>query len=254
MTKLFLFATSERPDAYINCLVHAVKREGVSRAEIVVIEGTGGDPDAKANERAALVLRRLIGQLNSLAGGRYLHYTADENSSQIIQLDIASCEVYREVARRLEVGGFASRTVPYTGLYDALKSMSADDAIFDVTSLKKTHLVDVVTILLALHCHRVFSFELIKKPTFSATDLYHSLRSDEFFYRGLSNSSQVKAALRQLTKWTTTARALVGFSVTLMLLTACAGYVFGKQQVLDFLSMISALTGLGGFLMTFRRQ
>jgi len=250
MKTLYLVATSERPDPYINTLVHTLSL-GVSSVTIVVI-GEHEYPDEHEESLASTVLANISTQLRSLAAGRYLSDVGQPGRTNHISIDEDDARVYARCLDHLNQHSVTSVVIPLYDLDDRLKGFtSSGPCIFDVSALKKKLLVDVVALLLSRGFSEVYSFELLKSPTYDQRDLIHALRRDEYLYRNLTDSTPVRKALERVTSRYVRFRTMVRVTLILLFLVGVPQILFADSWLTRVFGSLSAVASIASFLFLF---
>lgn len=194
---MYLLATSNLPDPYVNVLVHAVERhrpEKVVFVEIVEIS----ESEEGAGDHVRYVYSSVEKMLRELAGGAYVSRSQARRVS--VSIPGSGAERYEKCLSylsRIETGVVA---VPWVDLDRRIgEFMSSGVAMFDLTTLKKNLLVDVASILLSRGCMEFYTFELtIGRRYFDQRDLIHNLGATDYNYRRVSNSRHIDVARRRM--------------------------------------------------------
>ncbi|MBM2615027.1 hypothetical protein JIG36_05570 [Actinoplanes sp. LDG1-06] len=192
-----------RADPYVNIIVHATQRFELRQIHFISIvehdyKDEGGD------RRAAAIAGATQDLLERLAAGNYLNHEQTEAISH------EGAAVYQRCLDRLRFVKISSLGVRWADLGDTLKSFAkGSTALFDVTALKKNLLVDAVALILPQAHTDVWTFELLKAPTYGVDDLVHNLIEDrDYKYRRLTDSPHVKSARRRMLSASLTMRTL----------------------------------------------
>jgi hypothetical protein len=247
---LYLVATSERPDPYINTLVHTLSL-GVSSVTIVVI-GEHEYDDEREESLASTVLANISTQLRLLAAGRYLSDAVQPGRTNHVRIGQDDAKVYARCLEHLNQHSVTSVVVPLYELDDRLKGfISSGPCIFDVSALKKKLLVDVVALLLSNGFSEVYSFELLKSPTYDERDLIHALRHEEYVYRNLTDSAPVRKALERVTSRYIRFRTMVRIALILFFLIGVPQILFADSWLTRIFGSLSAVASIASFLFFF---
>lgn len=218
---IYLLATSHIPDPYINVLAHLFQHKNPASVNFVKIVERGS-VYAEANEQIHSIYAQIVKLMEALANGTYPRKVDGEVQPHSIGQRAA--ERYNALLEKLLRVETRMVTVDWGDLDRELGKFLADDqAIFDVTTLKKNLLVDVVSLLISRDCLEFYSFDLGKAPQhFDDRELIHSLDPDSYSYRRISDSPHVVAARKRMVARSATLRSLlfsasaVGASVILI--------------------------------------
>lgn len=201
--ELYIFATSRRPDPYVNILVHVAQKFDLEHVHFIgIIEH---DYQRESGEKhAAAIAGATRHLLEDLAEGRYV------DRGRRFELTDGESALYRRCLDRLKYVPMSSLGIRWSDLGCTLrKFQKGGGALFDVTALKKNLLVDTMALLLSGVETEVCVFELLKTPSFDVEDLIHKLTEDQDYkYRRLTDSRHVKEARKRMVSGSLTMRAL----------------------------------------------
>lgn len=253
MKNLYIFASSLRPDAYINTIAHSIKHHEIGQVCInVIIEE---DPLAEPGRqiRALDVLSNINTQLNALRGGRYVEFEHQFDADKVCDLaDKQDVDIYSKCLDVISRSGAASRDISYADLESSLVNCTKDRrCLIDASTLKKRYLVDVVSILLSLGFTEVYSFELLKRQSYDQSDLYHSLRHEDFRFRSLLKSDFVNKSLDRMGLWTTRRRRLLGVFILMTIVCLFLSLFFKGSVGLVFFEGAAIAASITSFLSLF---
>ncbi|MFO1429226.1 MAG: hypothetical protein U1F76_03670 [Candidatus Competibacteraceae bacterium] len=190
MNTLYIFATSERPDAYINTVAYTIEHRGVGKIYVIVISEHNYAEEMQESELlASTVVANISEQLRRLSVGEYIKKWVDSNNRDVISLQNKfNLEVYKRSLEIMNRSGTVGIVIPLSNLDKMLRGyVSKGNCIIDVSALKKNLLIDAVATLLSIEFSEVYSFELKKRPSYDETDLYHNLRvNDDYIFRNLA--------------------------------------------------------------------
>ena len=188
---LYLFVTSERPDQYLNSIVHCTLYEGVKDIVFLHIRGLekASSQWSGAEDRgiSAVVLRNVQVLLDCLAIVREYRYFVGEKSGERISLqEIYPQERVMSVQRMykqcLDVVNWRHRDVSYLDLRKELAQIhrKEPDSIFDVTAIKKRYLGDIIAASIIEGIQKLYTFDMKASPNFDEpwTMLFHDLHAD----------------------------------------------------------------------------
>lgn len=256
MTALYIIATSERPDAYINTIAYAIEHRGVSSVHFLVISEHDYKEDVEEGTvLASTVAGNVSRQLTALSEGKYFRTWTNTDLTSI-SLHGSDWKIYSRCLDTLNRSGTTGRVIPLSKLDDSLREIAASGKrLIDVSALKKNLLVDVVATLLSIGFQDVYSFELRKAPTFDEDDLYHNLKhGDDFLFRNLATSESVKRSLKRIGRWNSRVNVIVLVTVLLALVASPVSYFLKDSPSLMVLNTIASILGISSFLLFFIRN
>ncbi len=245
--ELYIFVTAPRADPYVNVLMHVLRQYAISAVHYVAVVEHDYTTE-QMDERLSDVETNVGRLLNQLANGVYGHSK--------IATEPGWVTAYQECRNKLDRTSVRRVPISWNDLDAKLKEFIAGGPVmFDVTTLKKNLLVDVVALLLSRGFTAIFSFEVITSglPRFDERGLIHALSPNGYRYRSLADSKHVQQARSRTIAHSMTFR-------TLLVLTSVVGFVvliiqlFYPNSVLE--SVIVALgttAAISGLLAGLRR-
>lgn len=258
MKPLYIFATSERPDAYINTLAYSLEHLQVTAIHVIVISEHDYAEEVREDELlASTVVSNISEQLRALSSGKYIKNWNDSSGRVTVPLtNKSNVEVYKRCLEAMNKSGTTGIVVPLSDLDKTLRSyISKGSCIIDVSALKKNLLVDVVATLLSIGFSGVYSFELKKKQTYDQADLYHNLRvSDDFVFRNLARSDSVTRSLHRISRWTARSQAIMIFTAVLAMVFIPLGLVWKESNLLSAFNIAAMAASIGSYLFLFVRE
>lgn len=170
MRSLYIFVDSERPDQYLNSLVHCILREDVRQVFFLHIKGFS--EAARSGRPAEGLSGRVMGtvqaQLEGLAErGEYTFFGGRRYgervplSTEYTDEEAKRIKGYYKQCRRLRIT-FTNEELEYEELRGRLRQIakSPQDAFVDITAVKKRYLGDIVAASLVEGIKRLFVFDL----------------------------------------------------------------------------------------------
>lgn len=258
MKPLYIFATSERPDAYINTLAYSLEHLQVTAIHVIVISEHDYAEEAREDELlASTVVSNISAQLHALSSKRYINNWNDSSVKASVPLpDQSSVDVYKRCLDAMNKSGTTGIVVPLSELDRTLTSyVSKRSCIIDVSALKKNLLVDVVATLLSIGFSEVYSFELKKKQSYDQADLYHNLSvNDDFVFRNLARSESVTRSLRRISKWAARSQAIMIFTAILAVIFIPLGLLWKDSTLLSAFNIAAMAASIGSYLFLFVRE
>ena len=245
---LFLFVTSRRPDAYCNAITYCVEKMEVNRVVCVNIKEMLSTTDEEGlNEVDPHEISAEIKQfMRYLYNGKYASHRANELI--LSDLEYSGYEVYQQCFEK--VTDWTVLTIEYKNLRAVINDFIRrnHNCIFDVTSLKKHLMVDILACCIAMRLNNVYSFDLKIPPDFEHPEimLYHSLGKDEFSYTNLLASKPVRESLRLVLAMTGATK--IAISLTVILIVSLSVLLFFSHRtpllLLSIASSIASITSL----------
>lgn len=187
---LYLLVTAERPDTYLNSVVHCLLYEGVRTVEFIHIrdfgESTSVPEEIRGNKRSAKVWGWVHSLLHDLATAGEYHYFEGEKAGQRVDLQqfyspeafAAMREVYNQCFQ-FEVQ-WNHRDIPYSDLRKEIRGITAKkpSAIVDVSSIGKRFIGDLVAVSVLEGFDSLYTFDLVQRPDFEHpwATLFHDLK------------------------------------------------------------------------------
>jgi hypothetical protein len=264
---LYLFVTSERPDQYLNSVAHCVKEEGVRAIEYISVRNadhTTHQSGALANQ----VSRRVTVLLEEIVNdGFYRHFKEDGQPSDRVDLR----EIYpdqlaaiRELYRPCLNPSIQYRDVdlPYLQLREKIRSIAlTDEAIADITSVKKSLLGDILAASVVEGLDRLYTFDLLSTPDHKRpwTMLLHDLlpAGKGYAYVNLVETTIFKQCSGSILVRPPFLRAVLWSALLLLALTTVLIFFYGENWLAKWSSIISAVAtfiGLGYTLLSVHRK
>ncbi len=182
---LYIFATSERPDQYLNPILHCIDNENITK--VVLVNIVGKTPDGTASDKGIsdTVLRNVQVLWEGLARlGKYRFFVGKRKDEQVdLALHTDNVDTIKNFySRMLEKKIKWEHTdIEYLRLKDELERIIAEHprALFDVTAFDKSMIGDMVSIGIVSKIQSINTFDLTVRPDFDEpwNTLYHNLRS-----------------------------------------------------------------------------
>jgi hypothetical protein len=254
MKALYIFATSRRPDPYVNVIVHASRYMEVGRVRLIMVR----DPDAvsrpsfrpgsDAEASPTSLVTDIVTSLTALSEGRYAG--EEDEAPESIAMTAADRDLYRECLNHLNDHGITGSYIRLSDLDDRLRDFLAhDECIFDVSAAKKSLLVGVVALLISLGSPAVYSFELLKRQSYDYADLYHAVAPvHAFLYRNLAESEPVRTALRRVTARSLRFKRVLGLTAIIAVVLVISQVFLARTWLTTLIAGLSTLAGLSSFL------
>jgi hypothetical protein len=185
-------------------------------------------------------------RLTSIVAG--IHKHLNELRDRLADASDSKSEIYDQCLDRLDSIPVTTQVIPWSDLAEKLDEFSATAAVFDVTTLKKNLLVDVVALLLSRGRAGVYSFELMKVPTYGEADLIHALSSAEFTYRSLGDSRHMQLAQKRMLANLLTIRTVLTISAAIGAFVLVVQIFFASTWLQTIVTVAGTATSIAGFL------
>lgn len=246
-SRLYILVTSDRPDPYINVITHALLHSPPAEIRFVGIKEHEYSNE-QVDQQVSATLAAIFKMFDSLAHGQYV-----DPDNPVIEADW--CSTYKSCMEKLENTPTTTMVVQWSELDKELGNwVAAGRPKFDVTTLKKNLLIDVVALLLARGCTEVYSFELLKKPTYDDRDLIHALTPNQYKYRGIAESRHVETARRRMVSRSLTFRSIAWLTIAIGIFVIAVQILFPRSWIQSMVVSTATATSIAAWLYAFRRD
>lgn len=248
--ELYIFVTSPRPDPYVNVLTHALKTYPLSAIYFVGIRESNNSSEPIGERLGAIT-----SGIDSLFEQLTLRYCGSASEEETVATDNGSwTAVYKECLDKLEAIPTTRVVIPWSDLDKELGHFIArGNAMFDVTTLKKNLLVDVVALLLSRGCVQVYSFELLTTPKYDKRDLIHALGPNGYRYRSLAESHHVETAKNRMVARSSTFRKLLIVTAVVALIVLVVQIFFDNTWLQTAVLATATIVSIAGFFFNLLR-
>lgn len=193
MTKgLYLFVTSDRPDQYLNPILHCLQQENPSTSKIVFVHVKDRPRSGREmNVSAKLARDNVQALLSCLADeGKYKYFAEGQKGKGEIDLKdkyppekVASIKEKYASAKNRNVN-WLDTEIDYSKLKDELAKIhkAEPNSIFDVSAWSKTYLGDIFAIGVIEGIDNIYTFKLASRENFEEPwkSLFHELKLGSF--------------------------------------------------------------------------
>ncbi|MBD2501269.1 hypothetical protein [Anabaena azotica] len=257
MKKLYIFVTTDRPDQYINPIVHSVVR-GTNHIIFVQID------DSRTNQVQLNLLRTNVYDLiKNLARGEYKYYTGNLKDT-VVNLDnyysindIAKLKAQYVHLLTDDIQWDIDR-IKYLDLrkyISLIKKKNANNIIIDVTSVSKSYIGDIIACCLIENFDKLYSFELLIKPNYDEpwTILFHDLEEGkQYRYLNLLETPIFQASCQDILIRTTPLLISIIGTVLFVILTLAANFILGNaSNITQAISAIGTALGIISFFLIY---
>jgi len=188
-TPLYLFVTSDRPDQYLNSILHCLRDKNIVIVIFLYVENAPWGSNSSSSTMS--VRGRVETLLSKLASeGKYRYFSGPKKDTDE---DLQAHYTPEEVAHiRGKYTSFKDRrtfwrdeVIDYYQLREKLARIRKRDpsSIFDVTSLGKEYLGDIIALGLFEGIEEIYSFKFLSSPS-SKFDTPWKLLFHDLEYRG----------------------------------------------------------------------
>lgn len=184
MRDLYIFVTTDRPDQYLNSIVHRIEK-GTKRIVFVQVE------DARIEQVQLNLLRaNVYDLLQNLSTGSYKYYT-EPSKGKVVQLDAEyNADDFSKLKARYSLCltdsvDWTVERIPYLKLRSYISNLGKKrDIVVDVTSVSKVYIGDIFACSLLESIDKLYTFEV--KPDFERPwkTLIHELEEITIYEEG----------------------------------------------------------------------
>jgi hypothetical protein len=245
--ELYIFVTAQRADPYVNVLTYLLRNRTVSAIHYVALIEHGYTTEQM--EARLIDIEAGVGiLLGQLAEGRY--------GDREIDLALDWVSVYRECKTELNSISVERLPISWDDLDNALREFLSDGPVmFDVTTLKKNLLVDVVALLLSRGWTDIRTFELVTshQPKFDEQGLIHAL-GNRFSYRNLADSKHVEKARSRIVSNSLTFRTVLIITAGVALVVFIIQLFFANTALESGILALATVAAIAAWLFTLIRK
>ncbi|MBW4474376.1 MAG: hypothetical protein KME45_28975 [Stenomitos rutilans HA7619-LM2] len=255
MRDLYIFVTTDRPDQYLNSIVHGIER-GTRRVVFIQVE------DSKTEQVQLNLLRTSVyNLLQNLSTGFYKYYSG-ASKDKTVQLDgeysdsdLAKLKAKYSLCLTDSVDWVVDR-VQYLDLRRYISNFGKrESAIVDVTSVSKVYLGDIFACSLLENIDKLYTFELLVKPDFDKPwkTLIHELEEGKTYrYTNLVETPVFRDSKKSILIRTTPLLVSVVGTVLFVAVTLAATFILGFSSVfIQVVSTIGTVLGIISFVLIY---
>jgi hypothetical protein len=255
LSYLYIFVTSERPDQYLNLIVHCIEK-GTKHIVFVQVE------DSRTKQVQLNLLRtNVYNLLQNLSTGIYRYYTGTFKD-KIVQLDSeynaqALAQLKAKYNLCLTDGiDWKIERIQYLNLRSYISDLSKiKGAIIDVTSVSKVYIGDILACSLLENIDKLYTFELLVKPDFDQpwkTLIHELVEGRQYRYTNLVETPIFKESNKSILIRTTPLLVSIIGTVLFVAVTLLTIFVFGFSSVfLQVVSTIGTVLGIISFVLIY---
>jgi hypothetical protein len=264
---LYVFVDSERPDQYLNAVVHCVRDRDIRNVVFLHIKKlTSVEQTKDGAGLSARVMAAVQGQLEDLAergeyllregsrSGERVRLTAEYGEARAQQIQ----DFYKYV-RGLPIT-WSNAELAYDSLGAKLEEIARrnSDSYVDITAIKKRYLGDIVAAGLVVGLNGLWAFDLgLSVQDFARPwrMLIHELsapHSPQFNYVNILDTQTYRACIRRLFVRSPVRKWVAGITVAFLVVGGLLYYGLGESSpVIRVMLAISGFSGLAQLVMIF---
>ncbi|NER28408.1 MAG: hypothetical protein F6J89_12425 [Symploca sp. SIO1C4] len=255
MSDLYIFVTTDRPDQYLNSIVHCIEK-GTRKIVFIQVED-------RQTEQVKLNLLRanVYNLLQNLSTGVYKYYT-DPFKHKVVHLD---AEYKTENLTKLKAKysfcltdgiDWTVERVPYLNLRRYISALGKrKGSIVDVTSVSKVYIGDILACCLLENIAQVYTFELLVKPDFDKPwkILIHELAEGKVYkYTNLVETPIFKESKNSILIRSIPLLVSIIGTVLFIAVTLTATFILGFNSVfIQVVSTIGTVLGIISFFLVY---
>lgn len=255
MSYLYIFVTSDRPDQYLNLIVHCIEK-GTKHIVFVQVE------DSRTEQVQLNLLRtNVYNLLQNLSTGIYRYYTG-AFKDKIVQLDSEyNAEELAQLKAKYSLCltdgiDWTVERIQYLNLRRYISALSKrKGVIVDVTSVSKVYIGDIFACSLLENIDKLYTFELLIKPNFDKpwkTLIHELVEGRQYRYTNLVETPIFKESNKSILIRTTPLLFSVIGTVLFVSVTLLTTFIFGFSSVfLQVVSTIGTVLGIISFFLIY---
>jgi len=252
---LYIFVTTDRPDQYLNSIVHCIEK-GTKHVVFVQVE------DNRTEQVQLNLLRtNVYNLLQNLSTGVYKYYTG-ASKDKVVQLDaeynadgLAKLKAKYSLCLTDGIDWKVER-IQYLNLRRYISVLGkGKSVIVDVTSVSKVYVGDIFACSLLENIDKLYTFELLVKPDFDKPwkTLIHELEESEAYrYTNLVETPIFRESNKSILIRTTPLLISIIGTVLFVAVTLVATFILGFSSVfIQVVSTIGTVLGIISFFLVY---
>jgi hypothetical protein len=255
LRELYIFVTTDRPDQYLNSIVHWIEK-GVKHVVFVQVE------DIRIEQvQLNLLKANVYDLLRNLAEGVY-QYCTGVLKGQLVELD---AEYNPEDLGKLKLKyslcltdgvDWTIERIQYLNLRSYISSLGKrKDVIVDVTSVSKVYISDILACSLLENLDQLYTFELLVKPDFDKpwkTLVHELLEGKAYRYTNLTETPIFRESRKSILIRTTPLLVSIVGTALFITITLVATWVLGFSSIfIQVVSTIGTVLGIISFFLIY---
>lgn len=240
MNALYIFITTDRPDQYLNPIVHCIEK-GTRKIVFVLVE------DEKDRAAANLLKFNVYNLLQRLSDGFYRYYVGDNKDKEVDLSERYNADDLAKLKARYqhclsENIDWSIEKLKYIDLRKYISSLRKKKSILiDVTAVSKVYIGDIFACSLLEGIDKLFTFEL-EKLNFDEPwkVLIHELKERHSYnYKNLVETPVFKESSKSILIRTTPLLFSIAGTILFVTTALIATSIFGFGS--DFIQVISVI-------------
>lgn len=249
--RLVIFCTSTRPDPYLNVVLHGALSLGFGEFALVAVDDSSSMQGADV---ATKVYESLSALVQCLRSGKYPSVAASGNVPNLLPLKDPEPFVESMKVANWDSLAISRRGLKEEELLEFLEAEFAAGSSFDVTACKNSLVAGLAAALVARGKSEIYSFDLLKTPSFGPADLYPLLLPADFVYRRLSDAPLIQDSLTRVKKFSIGRKQFLVCALILALLFAIVSAYFPQTLVFSILTGFASFAGIASAVSVFTRD
>ncbi|ARV59566.1 hypothetical protein BZZ01_13825 [Nostocales cyanobacterium HT-58-2] len=255
MKDLYIFVTTDRPDQYLNPIVHRIE-QGTRRIIFIQVE------DNRVEQvQLNLLQANVYNLLQNLSIGIYKYYVG-KLRDKVIQLDtIYNIDEFAEMKAKYAFCltdniSWSVDRIEYSKLRSYISALSRrKDVIIDVTSVSKVYIGDIFACSLLENIENLYTFELLFTPDYEKPWeilIYDLAKKKRYKYVNLVETEIFEQSRKSILIKTTPLLVSIIGTVLFVGVTLAATFVFGFSSIfIQVVSTIGTVLGIISFFLVY---
>ncbi|MGB5631623.1 MAG: hypothetical protein WBM86_02430 [Waterburya sp.] len=255
MRELYIFVTTDRPDQYLNSIVHCIE-EGTKKIVFVQVENNSIE-----QVQLNILKNNVYDLLHNLSEGCYKYYTG-KHKGLLVKLndkysndELTNLKVKYSRCLKDDIDWTKDR-VSYLNLRSYISTLSKNkNVFFDVTAISKIYIGDIFACSLVEDINNLCTFELLVKPNFDEPwkTLIHDLAVKKLYkYINLVETPIFKNSRKSILIRTTPLFISILGTLLFIGIAITATFFFGFSSVfIQSISTIAAVLGIISFFLIY---
>lgn len=255
MRDLYIFVTTDRPDQYLNSIVHCIQK-GTRQIVFVQVEN-----DRTEQVQLNLLRTNVYNLLQNLSAETYKYYTG-AFKDKVVPLvpeysadDLAKLKAKYSLCLTDSVDWTVER-IQYLNLRRYISVLGkTKGVIVDVTSVSKVYIGDILACSLLENIDKLYTFELLVKPDFDKpwrTLIHELVEGQTYRYTNLVETPIFKESKKSILIRTTPLLISIIGTVLFVAITLIATFIFGFSSVfIQVVSTIGTVLGIISFFLVY---
>ena len=255
MKDLYIFVTTDRPDQYLNPIVHSIE-QGTRKIIFNQVE------DSRVQQvQLNLLQANVYNFLQELSVGIYKYYVG-KLKGEVIQLDtVYSVDEIAEMKTKYAYCltdniSWSVERIEYSKQRSYISSLSRNkNTIIDVTSIKKVYIGDIFACSLLENIENLYTFELLFVPDYEKPWeilIYDLAKKKRYKYVNLVETEIFEKSRKSILIKTTPLMVSIIGTVQFVGVTLAATFIFGFGSIfIQFVSTIGTVLGIISFFLIY---